>query len=61
MISLDDDAEVAEGVADPFDQVPGPGAAGLLARPQGDVVPVIGHDGVEQFRLAAECLVEAAQ
>src|SRR5262249_39085777 len=56
---LDNEAEVAEGLAEPLDQGPRPGAAGLLARPQGDVVPVVGEDGVEQFRLAAEGLVEA--
>jgi hypothetical protein len=39
---------------------PCPGAAGLLVGRQGDVVPVVGHDGVEQFGLAAPGLIEAA-
>ena len=55
---LDDEAEVAEGLAEPFDQGPRPGAAGLLAAPQRDVVPVVGDDCVEQVRLAAGGLVE---
>src|SRR5579862_1929064 len=38
---FDDGAEVAEGLVEPFDQVPRPGAAGLLAGPQRDVVPVV--------------------
>jgi hypothetical protein len=56
---LDDDAEVAEGLAEPLDQGPRSGAAGLLAGPQRDVVLVVGEDGVEQFWLAAEGLVES--
>jgi hypothetical protein len=55
---LDDEAEFAEGLAEPLDQRPRPGAAGLLAGPQGDVIPVVGDDRVEQFRLAAGGLVE---
>jgi len=55
---LDDEAEVAEGLAEPLDQSPRPGAAGLLAVPQRDVVPVVGDDCVEQVRLAVGGLVE---
>jgi hypothetical protein len=55
---LDDEARAAEGLAEPLDQGPRPGAAGLLARSQRDVVPVVGEGGVEQLRLAAEGLVE---
>ena len=35
---LDDEAQVAEDLAEPLDQGPRPGAAGLLAGPQRDVV-----------------------
>jgi hypothetical protein len=44
---LDDDAEVAEDLVDPLDRGPQPGATGPLARPQRDVVPVVGYDVVE--------------